>query len=179
MQNVTVNVTVPDYYEKFSCIGPQCEDTCCSGWVVPIDEETYHAYERNRHPMLQPLFELALIPNTSVAPLNPAHYGVLKMKADQSCYFQQEDKLCRIHALLGESALSDTCRIYPRYFNQFGAQREHSLGISCPEAARLILLNPDPMQFESSQATTPLARPFTSYRFPLKSEGDPEQLVIF
>lgn len=173
------DITVPDYFEKFSCIGPRCEDTCCSGWSVPIDRDTYHEYKRNKHPVLAPLFKLAVIKNTSPLTPNPAHFGVLKMKADKSCHFQQEDKLCAIQTLLGEQALSDTCRIYPRYFNQFGAQREHSLGISCPEAARLVLLTPTPMQFGTLKAdATTWAHSFTSYRFPLKSEGDPEQLAV-
>ena len=172
------DITVPDYYEKFSCIGPQCEDTCCSGWNVPIDQATYQNYAQNRHPVLAPLFKLALIRNTSPLGGSPAHFGVLKMREDASCHFQQADKLCSIHSVLGEEALSDTCRIYPRYFNQFGAQREHSLGISCPEAARLVLLNPAPMQFGGLQAPATPAPSFTAYRFPLQSEGDPEQMAI-
>ena len=28
----------PDYYEKFSCIAGACEDTCCAGWEIDIDD---------------------------------------------------------------------------------------------------------------------------------------------
>jgi lysine-N-methylase len=171
-------ITVPDYYKKFSCIGPRCEDTCCNGWNVPIDRDTYHEYKRNQHPVLLPMFKLAVVRNKSALGQNPAHFGLMKMKADQTCHFLQVDKLCAIQTVLGEQALSDTCRIYPRYFNQFGTQREHSLGISCPEAARLILLNPNPIQFSALKADATQARTFTSHRFPLTNSVDPEQLAV-
>jgi lysine-N-methylase len=80
---------------------------------------------------------------------------------------------------LGAQALSDTCRIYPRYLNQFGSQRESSLGISCPEAARVILLNPEPIQFSSISPDSVIdEKSFTSYRFPLTSDGDPQQMAV-
>ncbi len=172
------DIIAPDYYEKFSCIGPRCEDTCCSGWDVALDQATYNQYQSIHDPVLAPLFKLALIQNPLTEPPNPAHFGVLKMKADKSCHFQQEDKLCAIQSVLGEQALSDTCRIYPRYLNQFGARREHSLGISCPEAARLILLSPTPMQLGTLPADATQAPSFTYYRFPLSGDADPEQLAV-
>jgi lysine-N-methylase len=103
----------------------------------------------------------------------------MQMKADGECHFLQEDKLCAIHHFMGAQALSDTCRLYPRYLNQFGAQSEHSLGISCPEAARLVLLNPQPMQFTSLEPESSIDdKPFISYRFPLQSDGDPQQISV-
>ena len=32
--------TIPDYYHEFSCIAGECEDTCCAGWQIVIDEKT-------------------------------------------------------------------------------------------------------------------------------------------
>ena len=173
------DISVPDYYSKFHCIGPECEDSCCSGWTVSIDRDTYHKYKQNRHRVLAPLFKLAVSKNTSPNADNRNNFGLLNMKPDGACHFQQEDKLCAIQKTLGAQALSHTCMVYPRYFNQFGAQRENALGISCPEAARLILLNPKPMQFGTM---APLAgvddRPLTFYRFPLRNDGDPAQIAV-
>lgn len=173
------DISVPDYYPQFSCTGPLCEDTCCSSWSVGIDRDTYHKYKQNRHPVLAPLFKLAVSKNTSADATNRSSFGVMKMREDGVCHFQQEDKLCAIHAHMGASALSDTCRLYPRYLNQFGTQRENSLGVSCPQAARLILLNPQPMQFLSMAPDPEIdARPFVSYRFPLNNDGDPTQIAV-
>ena len=35
----------PDYYEKFSCIAGACEDTCCAGWEIDIDDKSYEYYK--------------------------------------------------------------------------------------------------------------------------------------
>ena len=35
----------PTYAESFRCIGADCEDTCCQGWSVPIDQVTYEKYQ--------------------------------------------------------------------------------------------------------------------------------------
>ena len=48
---------------------------------------------------------------------------------------------------LGAEALSYTCASFPRFFNSFGEQKECGLTVSCPEAARLILLHPEPITF--------------------------------
>ena len=174
------NITAPDYYPKFNCIGPECEDTCCSGWWnVSIDYETFQKYRQSTQPELAPLFSIAVSQNTLPSANNGNNFGLMKMKDNGECHFFQEDKLCSIHKFMGAQALSDTCRLYPRYLNQFGSQREHSLGISCPEAARLILLNPEPMQFDLIAPEPAIDdKPFTSYRFPLTGEGDPQQIAV-
>ena len=35
---------VPEYYEKFSCIASRCKDSCCAGWEIDIDEDSYAYY---------------------------------------------------------------------------------------------------------------------------------------
>ena len=36
---------VPDYFKKFKCIASECEDTCCAGWEIVVDDETYDYYK--------------------------------------------------------------------------------------------------------------------------------------
>ena len=36
--------TIPDYYHEFSCIAGECEDTCCQGWDIEIDKDTFDEY---------------------------------------------------------------------------------------------------------------------------------------
>mgnify|MGYP006874698003 CR=1 FL=1 len=31
----------PDYYKEFKCIAGECRHSCCIGWEIDIDEETY------------------------------------------------------------------------------------------------------------------------------------------
>ena len=56
--------------------------------------------------------------------------------------------MCRIQLRLGEEFLSDICVTYPRVANLVNNVLEKSATMSCPEAARLALLNPDEMEFD-------------------------------
>jgi lysine-N-methylase len=49
---------------------------------------------------------------------------------------------------LGESYIPDLCSKYPRVLNLIGETIERSLHLSCPEAARLVLNDPDGMVFD-------------------------------
>ena len=46
-----MNVTKPNYYDKFFCIADKCPDTCCALWQVELDlrdAQRYKGYsERN------------------------------------------------------------------------------------------------------------------------------------
>ena len=47
-----IQALVPLYAQRFSCIGPECEDTCCAGWNVSIDKKTFNAYRQSKNPHL-------------------------------------------------------------------------------------------------------------------------------
>jgi lysine-N-methylase len=174
------SISAPDYFPKFSCIGAACEDTCCSGWAVNIDRDTYHNYKSNRHKALAPIFKIAVKKDTSPRANSRNNFGIMQLKPDGACFFLEENQLCAIQKHLGAQALSQTCKNYPRLFNRFGSQKEVALGISCPEAARLILLNPEPMQFIaiSLDLGTSENTQF-AYRWPAASEGNPSQMGVF
>jgi hypothetical protein len=36
----------PSYADSFRCIGSDCEDTCCKGWTIPVDQETIEKHRR-------------------------------------------------------------------------------------------------------------------------------------
>ena len=42
----TRTILQPQYVAKFQCIGPACEDSCCIGWRVQIDKDTYQNYRK-------------------------------------------------------------------------------------------------------------------------------------
>jgi len=35
---------MPRYMERFRCIGPACEDTCCAWWGISVDRRAYDRY---------------------------------------------------------------------------------------------------------------------------------------
>jgi lysine-N-methylase len=144
-RTTTLSALVPRYVSRFSCIGPQCEDNCCTGWKVALDKKTFKAYRQSTHPQLAPVFatRIAREPGDS----GRLEYGFIELaRATGECPLMQE-KLCTVHQHLGESHLSHTCHSYPRLTRTFAGQAEQAMELSCPQAARLALLAPDAFDF--------------------------------
>ncbi|MBD2863640.1 flagellin lysine-N-methylase [Paenibacillus oceani] len=139
-------VLVPSYMRKFSCIGSACEDTCCAGWRVDLDKETYKKYTTIKEPDLKRIVDKNVTRNRS----NPTDHTYAKIKpvGDNLCPFLNEEKLCSMQLRKGEDYLSTVCSTYPRISNIVNGGVERSATMSCPEAARLALLNPDGIEFD-------------------------------
>lgn len=139
-------VLQPEYMENFRCIGPDCEDSCCVGWQVDIDKENYLKYKKIQNEELKPMFGKMV--NRKHNHKSDGSYAKIKMDIKGRCPFLNEKNLCKIHGILGEAYLSDTCALYPRYLRMVDGKFERSATMSCPEIARLALLNPDGICFE-------------------------------
>jgi lysine-N-methylase len=164
------------HYTEFKCIGSSCEESCCCGWRVQIDKQTYLAYKSNRHIELSELFAQAIQRNPKSCGTHD--YASISMTAQGSCAFLDTENLCNIQKHLGHTALSTTCANYPRTANRLGAESEYSLGLSCPEAARLILLDPEPMQFIEVDINPVLERPGALlFGLPTDSGLEPEVIA--
>lgn len=143
---------VPQYMQQFSCIGSDCEDSCCIGWKVTVDEDTYKKYKKSRDLELKPLFKNKVTRQRS----NPcsSSYAKIKMEDGRRCSFLSEENLCRVQLKLGEEYLSNTCTVYPRAINSINGVIEKSATTSCPEVARLALLNPNGIDFAEIEEPT-------------------------
>jgi len=128
----------PHYAEDFHCIASECEDTCCQGWGVYVDKAAYKKYRAT------PALRRAA---TEHIELNPGardnfKYARMKFTADNRCPFLASNKLCSIQKQHGDEFLSKTCARYPRALVRFDGKLQKALYLSCPEAARLVLLSP-------------------------------------
>lgn len=126
---------IPHYFEKFKCVAAECEDTCCAGWAIMIDEESLEKYKN-----LQGDF------GNRVRNSVDWKQGCF-CQHEGRCAFLNEDNLCDLHIEAGENMLCDTCRDYPRHMEEFEGLREGSLSLSCIEAAKLILGCKEPVRF--------------------------------
>jgi lysine-N-methylase len=128
----------PNYAEQFHCIGSACDETCCQGWIVFVDKPTYERYRKTSD--LKPLTDAHI----EVNPLNSdaLKYARIRLKKDGYCPFLTAEKLCCIHQRHGLEFLSTTCSRYPRASVRIDGELETALHLSCPEAARTVLLNP-------------------------------------
>ena len=134
------DVNRPSYAAAFQCIGASCEDHCCQGWNIPLDRETYEKYRRF------PAGRLGSIVQQFVSITPEAHeslYARINVAPSGTCAFFGADRLCGIQKEYGGALLSATCSIYPRTLNSVDGVLEGSLTMSCPEAARNVLLRPD------------------------------------
>jgi lysine-N-methylase len=129
----------PTHADAFRCIGSDCEDTCCSGWGVPVDQGTYERY-RSDAAMKQHLGTLVVL-NTSSP--SSADYARIPLTTQSTCPFLDAELLCGIQKALGAAMLPNTCATYPRALSSQAGEHEAALNLSCPEAARLTLLNPN------------------------------------
>ena len=122
----------PKFFDSFKCIADRCPDTCCAGWDVEIDDRSAEKY-KEENGKLKKYFDKHLTTDED---------GYIFSLTDGRCPLLDSSNLCRIQLQKGEDALCDTCRLFPRYFDDYGDIRETGLGLGCPEAAR-ILLSPE------------------------------------
>ena len=133
---------VPDYFNKFKCIASECEDTCCAGWEIVIDDETHDYYKS-----VQGEFG-GRLKKEIVQDDDGDNIFVLK---GNRCAFLDKNDMCDIYKELGEENLCYTCKEYPRFTEEFGSIREVGLSLSCPEAARIILRESKITDFKLSE----------------------------
>jgi lysine-N-methylase len=170
----TLSALIPRYVSRFSCIGPQCEDNCCTGWKVDIDKKTYKAYRQSDHPALAERFARDMV-RASAAPTGKLEYGSIALKPGTQECPMMEERLCAVQKHLDESHLSHTCFSYPRTTRTFAGQAEQALVLSCPEAARQALLAPDAFEFVESDITVRLdvvGRVVTKHGIDLEAMND-------
>ncbi len=120
----------PNYYPEFRCIADKCRHSCCVGWDVYIDEETLAKYA-----------ELGgEIGERVQTHLREKEDGVcFEMCEGGRCPMLNKRGLCDIILAKGESYISEICTEHPRFYSFFSDRTEAGLGLSCEEAARIIL----------------------------------------
>jgi lysine-N-methylase len=135
----------PDYSEDFRCIGPACEDSCCEQWTVHVDQSAFEKYQNLPAGPLRTLLDenVLRIPGPAQACGSAAApFAQIRMNSSGKCPLLSADSLCQIQVEHGEGLLPHSCATYPRVMYSIDGVTEKALSLSCPEAARLVLLNP-------------------------------------
>lgn len=130
----------PDYYDKFQCLADQCEDTCCAGWQIMIDEEALDSYRNVEGEFGERLKDSI-----------DWEEGAFHQDTEKRCAFLNENNLCDLYTALGECALCRTCTNYPRHIEEFENVREYTLSVSCPEVARILFSKMDAVTFTEEE----------------------------
>jgi lysine-N-methylase len=135
----------PDYAEAFRCIASACEDICCGGWKVVVDQPGYEKLQALPPSPLRTLIDASIQVTPKDVDSNgtgPPIFARIVMNESNQCPMLSAERLCRVHSEYGEATLAYVCATYPRIVHSIGTTKEKALALSCPEAARLVLLNP-------------------------------------
>lgn len=143
-----VNMFIPKYMLTFKCIGSSCIDTCCAGWDINIDEDTYKKYT-NCTGELKKIVQGKFRENKNSD--DYLNRGFMILKEHNKCPFLNDNLLCDIHGGVGEENLCITCKRFPRVYNIIDDIYEKSGLASCPEICTKAFLNKDKMEFVEIQ----------------------------
>ena len=159
----------PDYYDNFKCVADKCPDTCCAGWQIMIDEEALEYYGT-----VEGEFGRRLASSIDWKEGCFCQYN-------RRCAFLNKENLCDLYTALGSESLCSTCRNYPRHTEEYEGLRELSLSLSCPIAARMILLQdkfPEFVEYEDEREEE-LAEEFEDFDFMMFTQlEDARNLVM-
>ena len=140
------------YAENFRCIGSACEDTCCVGWRVLIDQQTYEKYQTVPAGPLRILMDKNVLRTPDKADgSKPDSFAFIQMPPSLACPMHNAERLCQIQVEHGPGYLSGTCSTFPRQTYEIDHFKETTLTLSCPEAARMVLTNPYLLAFDGHQ----------------------------
>ncbi len=130
-----MRIQTPDYFDSFSCWAGACPDTCCAGWEITIDEETFYRYQVAPGAFGEHLRTLLQEDGEDKSFI---------LTGEGRCPCLKEDNLCSLYQNLGEDWLCQTCAEHPRSFVEIGEWEQIDLSLSCPAVAELFFKDPKP-----------------------------------
>lgn len=122
-----MTVYFPSYYNSFKCVADKCRHSCCIGWEIGVDDATLRDYSTLSGELGDEI-RLNILPDSTI-----------KLCEDDRCPFLDELGLCRIISAMGDSCVPMICQEHPRFYHRAGDRVEGGIGMSCQEAARIIL----------------------------------------
>lgn len=146
-----INIVEPAFVTSFKCIGSACKDHCCKSWDITLDKNTVNRYLKSSQIEIKNI----AVENIITTKESFGRWGKMKIAAGSNCAFMDEEKLCRIHKKLGAAALSHTCATFPRAHNVFKYEVRNTITLSCPEAARQLVAQPEAMLFNETKTLQP------------------------
>ena len=142
------------YIKNFRCDGKICDCRCCREWAIPLDNDTREKFLTLENSEREEIFNN----------INEDSH-TLKLSGNFRCSFLDADGLCKIQKKHGENFLPAICQSFPRMTFKLDENFfEQSMTLTCPVAAQIILLSPDPISFvETDEINSRLVIDFRKY----------------
>ncbi|MDV4151158.1 flagellin lysine-N-methylase [Clostridium sp. AL.422] len=132
-------------YDQFKCTADKCKFTCCKGWDINVDNNTYNKWKEKDDLNY-------LLDNVRFTKSNGENNYLIKKETRGVCPLLSDEGLCNIVINHGEEYLSSTCKSFPRITNDFEDVRELTLSCSCPEVVNIISNMKEKIYIESDEA---------------------------
>lgn len=117
-----------EIYSEFKCKADKCKHSCCKGWEIDIDEDTFGFYKS-----LDTEFGNEIRQN-----IHEGEDTYFKLTDDKRCPFLKDSGLCKLIEELGEDSLCDICRLHPRFFEDINDYSLAGVGLSCEKSTELL-----------------------------------------
>ena len=112
-------VRVPDYFSEFSCIAGDCKDSCCLGWEIDIDEDSYEYYQTLPGEVGERL-------RKGMYETEDGGHGIRTNNCGR-CIMLNDKNLCDLYIAAGEASLSEVCTDFPRFGLEFFEEVQREL----------------------------------------------------
>lgn len=164
---MSISYKSPSSFSEFSCLGGDCEDTCCRNWEIKLDREHFDLLQdaMSTDTNEKGLFEQYIHLNESSI-TSDHDYAFIRMGVNSYCAMLDEKGLCSIHAKHGVTVLGNVCTMFPRVISRCGDTVELSGALSCPEVVRNCIDDQTPLKLKRFK-TSDLPR---SKNYPIQRE---------
>ncbi len=142
MKNIYIHL-----FEEFNCIKGECPDSCCQGWEVDVDSDTLNSYNELTGSLKDKIY--------GVLDTDEYKNNIFRLTKGKRCPFLNKMNLCDIHASYGVEYTPLTCRMFPRFINNYGSLTETGMSFSCPVAANLMWNDVNAFNFTENITSEP------------------------
>lgn len=163
---MSISYKTPSYFSEFSCLGGECEDTCCRNWEVKLDREHFDLLQSAMTDDAEKsMFEQYIHLNENSI-TSDHDFAFISMGVNGYCAMLDDKGLCSIHAKHGVTLLGNVCTMFPRVISRYGDTFELSGALSCPEVVRKCVDDKTPLKLKRFK-TSDLPR---SKNYPIQRE---------
>ena len=131
-------------------MGGDCPQTCCKGWLIPLDEDDLVRYSNEKGRLGLSLF-------TATAGFTRNRINLFSGE----CRYHTREGLCRLQLEKGHDFIPWACRSFPRFYRNYGELEERYLDLSCIAAADIFVRNAGNLRIVEDEGE-PETRPCTT-----------------